>query len=194
MNKILLGCLALAGSIFTSCAGNKAESTTTDAESENNSKVLVAFYSATGTTRKAAEEIATATGGKLYEIVPEHLYTAADLNWHDQNSRSSVEMKDMAVRPAIKNGTVNLDDIETIFIGYPIWWDQAPRVVNTFIDENNLAGKKIITFCTSGGSTINGSTTTLKETYPDLDIAQGICVNSSSTEDFNSWIESLNLK
>ena len=193
MNKILLGCLALAGSIFTSCAGNKADSTTPDNQTRN-SKVLVAFYSATGTTKKAAEEIATATGGKLYEIEPAHLYTAADLNWHDQDSRSSVEMKDMSIRPAIKNGSVNLDKVETVFIGYPIWWDQAPRVVNTFIDENNLAGKKIITFCTSGGSTINGSTTTLKETYPDLDIAQGICVNSSSTEDFNSWIESLNLK
>lgn len=192
MNKILIGCLALTGTIFTSCEGNKSDSTATD--EADNSNVLVVYYSATGTTKKAAEKIASLTDGTLLEIEPEQIYTAADLNWHDQNSRSSIEMKDMTSRPAIKNEKINLGNVETVFIGYPIWWDQAPRVVNTFIDSNDLKGKTIITFCTSGGSTIDGSTGTLRETYPDLDIVQGLCFNSSSDSEVKLWIESLNLK
>ena len=154
-------------------------------------KVLVAYYSATGTTEKIAKEIASATNGRLFEIEPEKEYTSADLNWNDRNSRSSVEMNDLSSRPAIKNGVVNLDSIETVFIGYPIWWDQAPRVVNTFIESNNLIGKKVITFCTSGGSTINGSTRTLRETYPDLDITQGKCLNGTSKSKIETWVKSI---
>ncbi|MDE7388306.1 MAG: flavodoxin [Muribaculaceae bacterium] len=187
MKKLLIGCLALLAPIFSSCAENKTE---TDMKNEDN-KVLVAYYSATGTTEKIAKEIASATNGRLFEIEPEKEYTSADLNWNDRNSRSSVEMNDLSSRPAIKNGVVNLDSIETVFIGYPIWWDQAPRVVNTFIESNNLIGKKVITFCTSGGSTINGSTRTLRETYPDLDITQGKCLNGTSKSKIETWVKSI---
>lgn len=189
MNKLLIGCVALVGSIFSSCAENKTE---TAVKNEDN-KVLVAYYSATGTTEKVAKEIASATNGQLFEIVPENEYTPADLDWNDKNSRSSVEMNDMSSRPPIKNGIANLDNVETIFIGYPIWWDQAPRVVNTFIDANNLKGKKIITFCTSGSSSIDGSTRALRETYPELDITQGECLNGASKPTIETWIKTLDL-
>lgn len=190
MYKLLIGCLALAGTIFPSCAENKNE---TNMNSDD-SKVLVVYYSATGTTKKAAEKIASATKGEIFEILPEKKYTSADLEWHDKNSRSSVEMNDMSSRPAIKNGTVELVNVETVFIGYPIWWDQAPRVVNTFIDSNDLKGKRIITFCTSGGSTIDGSTRALQETYPDLNIIKGKCLNGTSEAEIESWIRTLDLK
>ncbi|MDE7452715.1 MAG: flavodoxin [Paramuribaculum sp.] len=189
MNKLLIGCLALFGTIFSSCGENKTEA----AMKNENNKVLVVYFSATGTTEKVAKEIASATNGRLFEIEPENKYTSADLNWNNRNSRSSVEMNDMSSRPAIKNGIVNLDSIETVFIGYPIWWDQAPRVINTFIDSNNLKGKRIITFCTSGGSTIEGSTRALCETYPDLDITQGKCLNGTSESGIEAWIKSLGL-
>ena len=155
--------------------------------------VLVVYYSATGTTKEVAKEIASVTNGRLFEIEPEKEYTAADLNWNDRYSRSSVEMNDMSSRPAIKNGVANLDSVEIVFIGYPIWWDQAPRVVNTFIESTNLKGKKIITFCTSGGSTINGSTRILRETYPDLDITQGKCLNGTSESGIETWIKTLGI-
>ncbi|MDE7136382.1 MAG: flavodoxin, partial [Muribaculaceae bacterium] len=145
------------------------------------------------TTEKVAKEITSATTGHLFEIVPENEYTPADLDWNDKNSRSSVEMNDMSSRPAIKNGIANLDNVETIFIGYPIWWDQAPRVVNTFIEINNLKGKKVITFCTSGGSSIDGSTRALRETYPELDITQGKCLNGASQSTIETWIKTLDL-
>ncbi|MDE7426234.1 MAG: flavodoxin [Muribaculaceae bacterium] len=189
MNKLLVGGIALMGTAFTSCAGTATE---TDLRKED-SKVLVVYYSATGTTEKVAKEIADATGGTLFEIIPEQEYTAADLDWHDGNSRSSLEMNDMSSRPEIRNGKLNLDSIETIFIGYPIWWDQAPRVVNTFIDNNDLKGKKVITFCTSGGSSIDGSTATLRQTYPELDIVQGACLNRKSKSEIESWIKELNI-
>ena len=188
MKKIAIGCLALAGTIFSSCAETKTET----AMKNEDSKVLVAYYSATGTTQRVAEKIADATGGRMFEIEPEEEYTSADLDWNDKNSRSSIEMNDMSARPAIKNGVVNLEGVDTVLIGYPIWWDQAPRAVNTFIDSNDLKGKTIITFCTSGGSSIDGSTRTLRRTYPDLNIIQGRCLNSESS--INTWIKSLDLK
>lgn len=190
MKKLLIGCIALLGTISSSCAENKTETVMNN----NGNNVLVVYYSATGTTETVAKEIASATNGKFFKIEPDKEYTSVDLNWNDKTSRSSVEMNDMSSRSAIKNGVVNLDSIETIFIGYPIWWDQAPRVVNTFIESNNLKGKNVITFCTSGGSTIDGSTRTLRETYPDLDIIQGKCLNGASKSEIEKWIKTLGLK
>ena len=105
---------------------------------QTDKKVLVAYFSAMGTTRTVAQEIAIADGGKLYEIVPAQRYTSADLNWHNQQSRSSLEMNASDSRPAIAGETVNLDDYDVVFIGYPIWWNLAPRVVNTFIESHTL--------------------------------------------------------
>lgn len=114
-------------------------------------KTLVAYFSATGTTEATAKLIAETTGGTLYEIEPEKTYTATDLNWHDKNSRSSVEMADPNVRPAVKKGNLpDLTEYKVIYIGFPIWWGVAPRVINTFIEANDLSGKTIIPFATSG--------------------------------------------
>lgn len=125
---------------------------------QNNDKhILVAYFSATGTTARAAEKLANVTGGELYAITPAESYTSADLDWHDKQSRSSVEMNDPKSRPAIKGKKENIADYDVIFIGYPIWWDLAPRVIDTFIESYDLKGKTVIPFATSGGSTLSGS-------------------------------------
>lgn len=148
------------------------------AEEKKNGNILVAYFSATGTTKRVAEKIAAETSGKLLEITPSQPYTAADLNWRDKASRSSVEMNDSNSRPTIKATDVNIADYDTIFIGYPIWWDLAPRVINTFIESNNLKGKTVIPFATSGGSSITNSVKVLKETYPDINFKNGKLLNN----------------
>lgn len=166
----------IAGLLFvglTACAQNSKKTEVT-----NNGKVLVAYFSATGTTKNVAEKIAAETSGKLLEITPSQPYTAADLNWRDKASRSSVEMNDSNSRPSIKANGINTADYDTIFIGYPIWWDLAPRVINTFIESNNLKGKTVIPFATSGGSSITNSVKVLKETYPDINFKDGKLLNN----------------
>ena len=133
----------------------------TDMES---SKTLVAYFSATGTTAAVAETIARVTGGELFAIEPEEAYTSADLNWNDRNSRSSVEMNDRNTRPALKALKENMAGYTVVFIGYPIWWNEAPRIVNTFIESHDLGGKTVIPFATSGGSGENNSVSVLKKT------------------------------
>lgn len=160
-------------------------------EKENN-KALVVYYSETGTTEGIAKKISQATGAGLYRIEPQQPYTSADLDWQDNNSRSTKEMNDRSARPAIKGGKVDLDGIDTIYLGYPIWWDQAPRVVNTFIEANDLSGKKIITFCTSGETSIDGSVRQLKAEYPALDFVKGKRLNGASADAIKKWISSLN--
>ena len=136
-------------------------------------KILVAYFSATGTTKKVAEKLAKATGGNLFEIKPQVEYTSEDLNWNDKKSRSSVEMNDEFSRPEIENVVENIDDYDTVFVGFPVWWYIPPRIIQTFIEKHNLNGKKIITFATSGGSGIKGSTDFLKKNYSDLNIIEG---------------------
>ena len=115
-------------------------------------KILVAYFSAQGRTAKVAKIISEAVNGDLFEIKPEIPYTAADLNWNDSNSRSSVEMRDKKSRPAIASKVNNIDDYDTIFVGFPIWWYIAPTIINTFLEQYDFSGKTIIPFCTSGGS------------------------------------------
>lgn len=115
-------------------------------------KKLVAYFSATGTTEKVARALAEATGADLFQIVPEVPYTAADLDWNDKMSRSSREMADKSSRPAISSRVKSIDAYKTVFIGFPIWWYVAPTIVNTFLEQYDFAGKKVIPFATSGGS------------------------------------------
>ena len=122
-----------------------------------NQKVLVAYFSATGVTARAAQKVAEATGGEVYTITPAKPYTDADLDWRDKQSRSSVEMNDPKARPALGGERFDVSEYDVVFIGYPIWWNQAPRLINTFIESHNLKGKAVIPFATSGGSTISGS-------------------------------------
>ena len=117
-------------------------------------KTLIAYFSASGTTARVAGAIAEATGGDLYEIVPAERYTAADLDWNDPASRSSMECRDEAARPAIKGTVVDMDGYDTVFVGFPIWWYVEPRIVDTFLDGYDFAGKTMIPFATSGGSGI----------------------------------------
>lgn len=137
------------------------------------SKVLVAYFSTTGTTQKVAEKIAKEQKADLFEIKPMVAYTAADLDWRDKQSRSSVEMNDKASRPEMAGKVENMDQYTTIYIGFPIWWYVAPHIINTFIEAHNLEGKTLIPFATSGGSGIEGAVKDLSATYPALKFEAG---------------------
>lgn len=184
MKRISLIVCAVAAIFLTACAQQK--------QKENKEmKTLVAYFSATGVTKGAAEKLAEVTGGDLYEIQPEVPYTDADLDWQDKQSRSSVEMADLSSRPAIKGKVENLDDYDTVFIGFPVWWYTAPTIINTFIETNDLKGKTVIPFCTSGGSSIKKSAEDLKKAYPDLNWKEGKLLNRISKEDLETWVKGL---
>ena len=127
------------------------------------SKILVSYFSASGVTKGVAEKIANAVEGDLFEIEPVEKYTDADLNWMDKKSRSTIEMNDRSFRPPVKNKVENLSDYDKVVIGFPVWWYTAPTIVNTFIEENDLTGKDIYVFCTSGSSGVDGSLNDLKK-------------------------------
>ncbi|MFR5101085.1 MAG: flavodoxin, partial [Christensenellaceae bacterium] len=121
------------------------------------SKTLVAYFSASGVTARLAEKVAKVVNGDLYEIVPAKPYTAADLDWTNDKSRSSVEMKNKSFRPEISGKAENMSDYDTIYLGFPIWWYVAPTIVNTFLESYDLSGKTIIPFATSGSSGMGGT-------------------------------------
>ncbi len=161
-------------------------------EKNNNNmkkRILITCFSATGTTKRAAERIAEITGGDIHEIIPEQIYTDADLNWHNRQSRSSLEMNDETSRPAIKDNNTNMSDYDVILIGFPIWWNLPPRIINTFIESHDLKDKRIALFATSGGSSIANSVSQMKKDYPSLDWKEGLLVNSINEKSINSWIE-----
>ena len=155
-------------------------------------KILVAYFSATGTTKKVAEKLAKATGGNLFEIKPQVEYTSEDLNWNDKKSRSSVEMNDEFSRPEIENVVENIDDYDTVFVGFPVWWYIPPRIIQTFVEKHNMSGKRIIAFATSGGSGIKDSTDFLKKNYSDLNIIEGKRFGwNESLQSFGAWVEKI---
>ena len=158
---------------------------------QSNHKVLVAYFSATGVTARAAQKVAEATGGEVYAITPAKPYTDADLDWRDKQSRSSVEMNDPKARPALGGERLDVSEYDIVFIGYPVWWDQAPRLINTFIESHNLKGKTVIPFATSGGSTISGSVATLKRCYPALEWKEGCLLNRVDEKTVRTWIDRL---
>lgn len=182
MNKIILT-LAVAMTICVAvCAQNKEEH-----NMQTDDKPLIVYFSATGTTAKAARTIAEITGGTLYEIVPQQAYTSDDLDWNNRQSRSSMEMNNPQARPALKDTKTNVAACNVIFIGYPIWWNQAPRIVNTFIESHDLKGKTLVPFATSGGSGITGSVKKLRESYPDLEWQEGKLLNGASRNAIQNW-------
>ena len=158
---------------------------------QSNHKILVAYFSATGVTARAAQKVAEATGGEVYAITPAKPYTDADLDWRDKQSRSSVEMNDPKARPALGGKRLDVSEYDVVFIGYPIWWDQAPRLINTFIESHNLKGKTVIPFATSGGSTISGSAATLKRSYPELEWKEGRLLNRADEKTVRTLIDIL---
>ena len=150
-------------------------------------KVLVVYFSATGTTRQVAKQIAKIADADICEIAPEKPYSSADLDWTNKQSRSSVEMNNPKARPEIKAVTVDVSEYDYIFLGYPIWWDLAPRAVNTFIETTNLAGKTVIPFATSGGSSIGNSVAVLKQLYPNIKWQTGKLLNRVSEKEIRAW-------
>lgn len=143
-------------------------------------KTLVAYFSASGQTAKLAKTLAGVTGGDLFEIAPETAYTAADLDWMDKKSRSTIEMKDPKSRPAIAGKVADMAQYDTVFVGFPIWWYQAPRIIETFLESYDFSGKTVIPFATSGGSGIGGAEKSLREHCPRADWKRGRLVNSGA--------------
>ncbi len=135
-------------------------------ENKEMKRTLVAYFSATGTTRAAAQQLAKEKDADLFEIAPEVPYTAADLDWRDKQSRSTKEMQDRSSRPAIKGICENMADYDTVWIGFPVWWYTAPTIINTFIEAHDLSGKVLNVFATSGGSSVSGSAKDLQKAYP----------------------------
>lgn len=161
---------------------------------EESKKVLVAFFSATNTTEGVAEYVADSLGADLYEIVPEDPYTDADLNYNDDNSRSTIEMNDPSSRPAISGSVENMEQYDIVFIGYPIWWGEAPRIVSTFMESYDFSGKTIVPFCTSGGSGIGSSAANLEKLTDGAQWLSGKRLNGNSSRDeIVAWVNSLGL-
>ncbi len=157
--------LMLAASCTARQGAPKAAETADGGAQPSGKKVLVAYFSCTGTTEAAAEAVARATGGRLYRIRPKQEYTAADLDWNDKSSRSSVEMRDDKARPELADRSAAVDSCDVVFVGYPIWWNLCPRVVNTFLEAYDFSGKTIVPFATSGGSSISNSEAELRRLY-----------------------------
>lgn len=156
-------------------------------------KTLVAYFSASGTTARAAKELAQAAGADLYEIKPAVPYTKDDLNWMDKQSRSSVEMNDKSSRPAIADRDAEISQYDTIFLGFPIWWYVAPTIVNSFLESYDFSGKRIILFATSGGSGFGKTVAGLKRSVAaDASIDEGRILNRTNSVDrLQKWVETI---
>lgn len=153
------------------------------------SKILVNYFSASGTTKKVAEKICLSLSGDLFEIEPVQKYTNEDLNWMNKNSRSSIEMKD-GIKPEIAKTVPNLNDYDTICLGFPIWWYKEPTIIDKFLEENDMTGKKIYVFVTSGSSSIDSTYKSLKSNFPNLNFVDGKrFTGNESNDEYKSWVE-----
>lgn len=137
------------------------------------SKKLVCYFSASGTTKKVAQEISNILESDLFEIEPSEKYTSNDLDWTNKESRSSIEMANDNSRPNIKERVTNINDYDTIIIGFPVWWYREPSIIDTFIEENSLDGKKVYIFITSGGSSVDSSLESLRKKYKNINFVAG---------------------
>ena len=154
-------------------------------------KTLVAYFSASGTTRKIAEMIAEVGDFSLYEITPKELYTSDDLNWMNKKSRSSVEMSNKKIRPEITDTDAHIKEYDTIILGFPIWWYVAPTIVNTFLEKYDFSGKKIVLIATSGGSGFGNTVKELKPSAPGAEIVEGKLLNRANKQEIEKWVKSL---
>lgn len=155
---------------------------------------LVAYFSASGTTAKAAKMLAKAAGADLYEIKPAVPYTSADLNWMDKRSRSSVEMNDKQFRPALADTDAPVSKHDMIFLGFPIWWYTAPTIINTFLESYDFTGKAIVLFATSGGSGLGSTAAALQGSAPGARIVSGRLLNGRVSEnELKSWVSGLRI-
>lgn len=157
-------------------------------------KILIAYFSATNNTEGIANHLNDILDADLYEIVPEQPYTSDDLNYNDSSSRSSQEMDDPDARPVISGSVDSMEQYDVIFLGYPIWWGEAPRIINTFLESYDLSGKTIAPFCTSASSPMGSSATKLQELTEDVTWLEGQRFSGgASASDVQSWVDSLNL-
>ena len=183
--------LAKAGyTVFNMLGGINAWTEAGKGIAKDGDGILVAYFSATGTTAAVAADLAEATGATLYEIKPAVKYTDADLDWRNENSRSSVEMKDKESRPEIVKDLEDAGSYDTIFIGFPVWWYTAPTVINTFVEAYGFEGKTVIFFATSGGSDLKKANADFKAAYPKIDWKDGKTLNGESKEEIKAWAES----
>lgn len=150
-------------------------------------KTLVAYFSATGTTMGVASRLARVTDSDLFAIVPADPYTSADLNWRDKQSRSTLEAAEPFCRPTITSRVEHIEDYDTVFLGFPIWWYVAPAIINTFLESYDLAGKTIILFATSGGSGMGGTASVLKACAPNAKIVDGGILNNASDTELKNF-------
>ena len=154
-------------------------------------KRLVAFFRASGTTRKVAEMIASAADADMYEIVPKQPYSKADLNWMDKKARSTVEMNDKKFRPELGGDEIDMSVYDEILVGFPIWWYVAPTIINTFLEKYDFSGKKIILFATSGGSGFGNTVSELQPSAPDAQIVEGKLLNRMREQEISEWVKTL---
>ena len=172
-----------------------AEDQTPEGTDDSGKKVLIAYFSATNNTENIANHLNEILDADLYEIVPETPYTADDLNYNDSSSRSSQEMNDPDSRPVISGSVENMEQYDVIFLGYPIWWGEAPRIINTFLESYDLSGKTIAPFCTSASSPLGSSATKLQDLTGSAAWLEGQRFSGgASVSDVQSWVDSLNLK
>lgn len=157
----------------------------------DNKKIAVVYFSATNTTKTVAEYIRDVTNGDLIEIVPKEKYTSNDLNYGNANSRANKEQNDSSTRPEIAN-TIDVASYDTIYLGYPIWWGDVPKIILTFLDTYNLSGKTVIPFCTSHSSGISGSLSTLNNYNKNINWKEGKRFSTNSKNEINSWISEVN--
>lgn len=157
-------------------------------------KALVAYFSASGVTKRAAEALAQAAGADLFEIAPEAPYTAADLDWTDKRSRSTIEMNDDACRPAMAAATPDLTAYDTVFVGFPVWWYVEPRIIDTFLESGDFSGKTLVPFATSGGSGLGKAPQRMLSLAAGAKLAPGKMLNGRLTaNDLRSWLDELGL-
>ena len=155
-------------------------------------KTLVAYFSASGVTKRLATTLAEAAGADLFEIVPEEIYTKADLNWMDKKSRSSVEMNDRSSRPAISSKIDDISVYDTIYVGFPVWWYREPSIIDTFMESYDFSGKKVIPFATSGGSGLGDSYKNMQALAPNANVIDGKKLSArTSVDELKAWIDSL---
>lgn len=176
--------------VFALIAGLALPATNVSAASKpKQKKVLVVYFSGTGTTKGAAKKVKNATGGTLYRIKAADPYTSADLNYDNDDCRANKEQRDGNVRPKIKGKVKNIRKYDVIFIGYPIWWGKEPMIIRTFLESYNLKGKKIVPFCTSGGSGISGSMKGIKAAAKGAKVVKGKDLTDASAKSVKNWAQ-----
>ena len=152
------------------------------------SRKLICYFSATGITKNVAEKMAKNIDADLYEITPKVPYTKDDLDWTNDNSRSSIEMKNELSRPELKDERINIDNYDAVILGFPVWWYKEPTIINTFIESNNFNGKDVYVFVTSGSSPVDSSLNSLKTKYPNINFINGKRLSLNDEENYTNWI------